>query len=1062
MPPDPMTGALDDLNIAPPQTLLLGGGLRSRLLNFLLRWQIIEPLQACLDVLIPANPALVSLLDLRARACLAQGMHDDALVVMQGRLERKTSIAARTFLARIFLARRDDDAAHKMASALVTERSDSSATWVLLGEVAVKRGELDSALSAYRRLAELRPDSRAYLLGMLALYQARDDWVTASGYAVRLLRTAQADRPLPVSTLRRLRDYFRSSGEETRVGDIEAELGQRYLDELVELRAELAQCPGLRRSQALRQRPAMPRERERPSDGPPPRTFDEVTVSEEERQAITDSVRRLFGYEVLLPGQLETIACVMRGEDVLTILPTGGGKSLCYQLPALLAECGTVLVISPLIALMKDQLDSLPSGLRGRATAINSSLERDELRHRLDRAAEGAYRLIYAAPERLRQPSFLHAMRRAGVSRLVVDEAHCVSVWGHDFRPDYLSVGEARKALGSPPLLAMTATAPLRVRRDMLRHLGDARVIAGDVSRPNLQLEVFSAHSTDEKLRHLLAFCRAEPGSGIVYADTRRRCEDLAALLGRYGVVAGHYHAGISDRAGTQDDFMAGRIRVVVATVAFGMGIDKSDIRFIVHFSPPRSVEAYYQEAGRAGRDGLPARCLLMHAPSDRGTLTRRARSSAFTIEFLREVYGVVNRRIGGEAIGRVPAPDLGRDLGSDDTRVRVALSLLEEAGLLRRGPDLPRAVIVRLMRNIGPGDVTEFADFCRAARMRQGQALEVDLADVASRAGLQLGDIERKLLDWADAGWLSYLPSGRDLLLERVSPPPHQPAQRIHALLERQEAISEQRIDELFGYAKSIRCRHGHLSAYLGGRVIERCSACDNCTPISPPSGEGLPSQQYQLALILRCVSDSPWSWGRASLVRILVGDGSSQGRRPPLHRRASEQPSFGLLALRSEAAVMRMVGALESAGLLRARQLGHGGVVLDITPSGKRALAHPSELDSLTELSAKPAARRSRSRTDDPELEVDETLFEKLRAWRLEVARGEAMPAYRVFSNRHLRGIAAHQPGSIEALSRLKGVGPKKLEKYGCDIILLVTSHLGKALNAANLGEESSLPRS
>ena len=307
---------------------------------------------------------------------------------------------------------------------------------------------------------------------------------------------------------------------------------------------------------------------------------------------------------------------MLRGEDVLTILPTGGGKSLCYQLPALLAdgrhgeddEPATTLVISPLIALMKDQVDSLPQPLRRRAT-INSSLDGDELRRRMNRVTDGVYRLVYAAPERLRQPPFIHALRRAGVGRLVIDEAHCVSMWGHDFRPDYRIIGETREALGDPPLLAMTATAPTRVRHEILERLrtpqapdDGPRIVAGDVTRPNLQLEVFHARSNDDKLWYLLAFCQAATGSGIVYADTRARCERLAALLRRYEVNAVHYHAGIAERDRVQDDFMNNRIRVVVATIAFGLGIDKPDIRFIIHFFPPASMEAYYQEAGRAVR----------------------------------------------------------------------------------------------------------------------------------------------------------------------------------------------------------------------------------------------------------------------------------------------------------------------------------------------------------------------------------------------------------------------------------------------------------------------------
>ncbi|MEA3342241.1 MAG: DEAD/DEAH box helicase, partial [Chloroflexota bacterium] len=495
----------------PRHTIGLAGNQRGRLLNFLLRWEQMEPLHACLDVLIPTRPKLVSLLDLRARAFLAQDRPDDALTVMEKRLQLRTSLTARALLARIHLARGDAEAAHRIARALIEERDDSAIAWSLMGEVNLARGDSDAALAAYRRLNDLRPQSRAYLLGMTAFYRSLDDWVTASGYGVRLLRAGDEDRPLPITYLRQLRDYFRASEEETRVADLEAELARCYAGELAELQAALS--PDYRPPPAPAPRPAA-REKERePPPAEPLLTFDQLPVSNEEQVHITETARRLFGFETLLPGQLETIACVLRGEDVLTILPTGGGKSLCYQLPALLAERGTTLVISPLIALMKDQVDSLPAGVRGRATTINSSLERDALRQRLEQVTDGGYRLLYAAPERLRQPTFLHALRQAGVNRLVIDEAHCVSVWGHDFRPDYLTIGRARQALGDPPLLAMTATAPPRVRRDIIHHLGAMRVVAGDVTRPNLQLEVFYARNSDDKLRRLLSFCKSEPGS---------------------------------------------------------------------------------------------------------------------------------------------------------------------------------------------------------------------------------------------------------------------------------------------------------------------------------------------------------------------------------------------------------------------------------------------------------------------------------------------------------------------------------------------------------------------
>jgi ATP-dependent DNA helicase RecQ len=574
------------------------------------------------------------------------------------------------------------------------------------------------------------------------------------------------------------------------------------------------------------------------------------------------------------------------------------------------------------------------------------------------------------------------------------------------------------------------------------------RIIAGDVTRPNLQLEVLHAHDTDEKLCHLLSFCRAEPGSGIVYAGTRIRCERLAALLRQHGVDAGHYHAGIADRAGVQDDFMAGRIRVVVATIAFGLGIDKPDIRFIVHFVPSSSLEAYYQEAGRAGRDGAPARCLLMYAPSDRAMLTRRARREMLPVEFLRAIYAAVKRRLNGAAAGRVASADLERDVQADNTRVRVALSLLEEVGLLRRGPDLPRAAVVCLTIDDVPAGAPELAAFCRAARLRPGQPLTVDLADVARRAGLPLDDVERRVLAWEDAGWLTYCPAGRDLLVELL-PPPADAAGRIETLLERYATVQVQRVDEIAAYAQTRRCRHGHLNAYLGGRVIERCRACDNCVEIPPPPDPGLLDEREQLLTILRCVAR--WSWGRVSLVRILRGEAKARPGGQPLHERARDQVGFGALAFRSGTAVERMVDCLEHGGFLRARRLDHGGVVLDLTPEGRAALQDPSALDGLLSPAQEPPPGKLPKGKDTVDLDVDQVLFEALRTWRLEQARVQGVSPFIVFYDSHLRAIAAHRPVTLEALSELKGIGPRKLEKYGSAVIQLVREHVEGGLDDA-----------
>jgi len=936
---------LSELGLAVSQLGDIGANVRSRVLHFLLRWEHLDSLHACLDTLMAARPRLVSLHDLRAQAFLAQGRPQEALKVMTARLQIRDSMNARSLVARIHLSRDDVARAHEFARELVQEYPSSVTVWHVLGDVERARGNSAAAKAAYRQMQQLSPSSRAYLLAMVGLYQDRGDWISASGYAVSLLQTESETFLLPVSYLRELRRYFESSGEVTRADEVTDKLVRRQEQEWNESRAAIAEAlPKVRHPMPAPKTTQAEPTRDTAASLP---SYEDIPISDTERARILEVARELYGFETLLPGQLPCIACVLRGEDVLTILPTGGGKSLCYQLPAMLADRGTTLVVSPLIALMKDQVDSLPPRIRHRATAINSSLDGAELSRRLNRVGRGGYSLVYVAPERLRQPPFLHALRRAGVNRLVIDEAHCVSMWGHDFRPDYLYIPRARDELGNPPLLALTATAPPRVRRDIVSHLGNLRIIAGDVTRPNLQLEVFHARSLDDKLGHLLSFCQAVQGSGIVYADTRARCEELSTLLRTHGLSAAHYHAGIPDRATVQDDFMTGRTRIVVATIAFGLGIDKPDIRFIVHFYPPNSLEAYYQQAGRAGRDGLPARCLLMYAAGDKSTLTRRARRGAISIDFLRAVYRTVKRKLEPRTSGTMPAADLARELQVDETRLRVGLRLLEEADLLRRGPDMPRAAIVCLhpTDRTTPDDLRAFRD---AAYLVPGQPLDLSPAKIAYHVGLSVPILEKRLLEWMDAGWLDYRPAGRDLYLE-LPPPPLDAADRIAALLERYDAIQTQRVDEIAAFARTGKCRHGHINAYLGGRPIDRCMACDNCIEIPPPPDAGLPAEREQLHTILRCVAEAPWSWGRVTLTRILHGSDGPYERRPPLRVEARSSACFGALSFRSEKAVASMVEQLEDAGVLQARRLNNQGVVLDLSAQGRTALDDPTLLDGL-----------------------------------------------------------------------------------------------------------------
>jgi ATP-dependent DNA helicase RecQ len=341
-----------------------------------------------------------------------------------------------------------------------------------------------------------------------------------------------------------------------------------------------------------------------------------LDVMTADQHALTGALKHHFGYERFRPLQEEIVTDVLAGHDVFALLPTGGGKSLCFQLPALLTP-GLTVVISPLIALMKDQVDGLTTAGVA-ATFLNSSLSYEEVRERMRGLDAGTYRLLYVAPERLTLPGFGSDLARWNVARFAVDEAHCISEWGHDFRPEYRRIAELRTRF-AVPFIALTATATDRVRGDIIERLAlrTPRVYVASFNRPNLTYRV------TKKLRaadSLLAWLRNRPDdAGIVYTQSRNSAETLAERIAAAGISARPYHAGLDarTRSATQDAFLRDEVRVICATVAFGMGIDKSNVRFVVHYDLPKNIEGYYQETGRAGRDGLPAECLLYFSHAD-------------------------------------------------------------------------------------------------------------------------------------------------------------------------------------------------------------------------------------------------------------------------------------------------------------------------------------------------------------------------------------------------------------------------------------------------------------
>jgi ATP-dependent DNA helicase RecQ len=563
-----------------------------------------------------------------------------------------------------------------------------------------------------------------------------------------------------------------------------------------------------------------------------------------------------FGFEDFREGQREVVHAILEGHDTVVVMPTGGGKSLCYQLPALMME-GATVVVSPLIALMKDQVDALHArGLP--ATFINSSITFEEQKARINALRRGDYKLVYVAPERFRSSHFVETLRTAQIALFAVDEAHCISQWGHDFRPDYLRLREAVELIGRPQIAALTATATPHVRADIIEQLAlkDPRAFVSGFDRPNLSINVVHTQKDREKITHIKALASAHSGgSGIIYTSTRKAVEQVTAKLRAAGLSLVAYHAGMEDteRTRAQDEFMTGRSQMIVATNAFGMGIDKPDIRFVAHYQLPGSIEAYYQEIGRAGRDGLPSTCTLFFNYADKRTQDYFIEGSYPPPETVARVYQALVAT-GQKRIELSVSEVAARASLRNEMAVQSALIILEKAGHIERGAANENRASLRLRMPPHKARETVGTRDTRARQVLFGllggydvterAETELDTSELADAVGLDHQTVRRALSSLSTSGVISYTPGRRTRGVLMLDEYPVTSLRIRPSEIARRAALEQRKLREIISFCYAERCYRAFILDYFGDRRhAANCGTCGNCT--SEAKGAGARAQQ-------------------------------------------------------------------------------------------------------------------------------------------------------------------------------------------------------------------------
>ena len=671
-----------------------------------------------------------------------------------------------------------------------------------------------------------------------------------------------------------------------------------------------------------------------------------------------------FGLTHFRRGQREVISALVDGDDCVCIMPTGGGKSLCYQLPAVMRD-GVTLVVSPLIALMKDQVDSMRS-LDILATFINSSLTQEEQSERIHGLQTGQFDLLYIAPERFRSSRFIEAIRATSVQLLAVDEAHCISQWGHDFRPDYARLGKFREAIGSPQTVALTATATPTVRDDVIRQLGlsSPQIFITGFARPNLRYEVRRCDTKRSKDLALREFLQETPGPGIVYASSRDRCVEVANEISRWtGQTAGVYHAGLErdERRRAQESFMGGQTDVVVATVAFGMGVDKANVRFVIHYNMPGSLEAYYQEAGRAGRDGLESRCLLLFSGGDRHIHEFFIETAYPSRETVATVYEYLR------CLDEDPV-ELNRQQLKDQLQLEIGVDgvgacekLLEQCGALERleprqnmaavliDSELP--TLVDLLPRQASAQRRVLQGVERIVGDRRGERVYLQLASFADSLEMDANAVSRAMRELTRLQAFDYVPPFRGRAVHVL-----QRERRFDALdidfghLETLKNAEYEKLREMTDFARTRECRQLFIVRYFGESDGSPCGVCDSCTAGNPVGTEELTALEgpedplYEIVIIAlsgiaridQKFGHRDISFGKQMVAQMLCGSKSSKIAKWGLE----ELSTFGLLDEFKQTQVTSLIDTLIDERLVEQTEIERFRPVIRLTERGGQVM--------------------------------------------------------------------------------------------------------------------------